>query len=127
MQQMIIEITHDLTPYLSLLSLFFTVAAMFAFGYLLNQSFKKHPSLKTVLEKEQDSQLSSQLMQNETNAIFLWMTKQMRRYDSGDDVPSAILLGSLAQNEKHQGGFIWKRKLHSFHGKHYLHSQELHC
>ncbi|MGG4489282.1 hypothetical protein [Metabacillus idriensis] len=124
---MIIEITHDLTPYLPLLSLFFTAAAMFASGYLLNQSLKKHPSLKTVLEKEQDCLLSSQRMQNETNAIFIWMTKQMRRYDSGDDVPSTILLGSLTQNGKHQGGFRWIRKLHSFHGKHYLHSRELHC
>ncbi|UOK56424.1 hypothetical protein MGI18_15900 [Bacillus sp. OVS6] len=119
MQQMILEFTHDLALYLSLLSLFFTVAAMFAFGYLLNQSLKKHPSLKAVMKKEQENQFSPQRMQNETNAISLWITMQMRQYDSGDDVPSTIFLGSLAQNGKHQGGFKWKRKLHSFHGKHY--------
>jgi hypothetical protein len=124
---MILEFTHDVTPFLTLISLFFTVAAMFAFGYLLNQSLKKHPSLKPILETEQEHQFTSQRLLNETNAITLWITMQMRRNDSGDDVPSQILPGSLAQTGKHQGGVQWKRKLHSFHGKHYLHCSVSHC
>lgn len=40
MQHMMMEFSHELTPYLTLISLFFTVAAIFACGYLLDQSFK---------------------------------------------------------------------------------------
>ncbi|WP_152554724.1 MULTISPECIES: hypothetical protein [Metabacillus] len=120
---MMMEFSHELTPYLTLISLFFTVAAIFACGYLLDQSFKKHPSMKMAVRHEHKDRLISQRRQNETNAVIVWIIRQMRRYDAGDDTPSGFLLESFILNEK-QGGSTWKRNLHSPLGTYSLHCLE---
>ncbi|MRX71627.1 hypothetical protein GJU40_05485 [Bacillus lacus] len=113
-----LELTNEVGPYMLLMSMLFTAAAVYAFGYLFQNGFKLNQVVKQ--ERNADLQCGNPVFDicRSIDSIQSWITKKMKRKDSPDDNPAhSLLVFDHNGKMKKQGGLRWKRKSAALHSR----------
>lgn len=111
---MLFEVTEDVSHYMTLISMVVTVAAIFAYGYLLKNTAINHGSIQKPAHhlRNLHNNTTKRMINKKTDDIQSWITLKTKRIEVPDDEPSHILLALFSKQEMNQGGSQWKRKLH---------------